>query len=203
MSPTAKIQAAEWPGPLEAERCVDVQQEVKDLTSAIASGSTAAFTRFFDEWFDSMYAEAARATGRDESFCLDVVQDAMMRVVRSMKPMSTTDDLRRWLRVVVKSCAYDRLRGETRRRARELRSVGVSAPAVEPHPDLGARLEWLHRELQSLDKGGLDLLLMRHRFGWTLQQIGRRLKLTPGAVDGRLRRLVATLRRKSGEEFND
>ncbi len=37
---------------------------------------------------------------------------------------------------------------------------------------------------------------MRHRFGWTLQDIGRALGLSPGAVDGRLRRLVRTLRKR-------
>jgi len=44
------------------------------------------------------------------------------------------------------------------------------------------------------------MLLMRHRFGWTLQQIGAALGIKPGAVDGRLRRLVGGLRRRAQEE---
>jgi DNA-directed RNA polymerase specialized sigma24 family protein len=47
------------------------------------------------------------------------------------------------------------------------------------------------------------MLLMRHRFGWTLQQIGAALGITPGAVAGRLRRLVGGLRRAAQEESDD
>ena len=175
-----------------------MQAEIRALTSAIASGDTEAFARFYRAWFDSMYAEARRATGRDEAFCLDVVQDAMLRVTRSLKPMNTAGDLRRWLRVVVASCAYDRLRQEARRRARERRAAaGRSNPGPQAHctDDLGRRLRWLHQQLESLDDRSVQLLLMRHRFGWTLQQIGNVLGLKPGAVDGRLRRLQRTLRR--------
>ena len=100
--------------------------ETRTLTAAIASGDTEAFARFFGIWFDWMRGEAARATARDEAFCLDVVQDSMMRVIRSLKPMSTDDDLRRWLRVVVRSCAYDRLRRDARACGRE--RARASAP---------------------------------------------------------------------------
>ncbi len=202
MSPNPGVDAIEWSTALDSETRVDVQREVRELTAAIAAGDTAAFTRFFNEWFDAMYAEAVRATGRDESYCLDVVQDAMMRVVRCLKPMDTPDDLRRWLRVVVQSCAYDRLRGDGRRRVRE-QEVAAGPRRADPHPETRARLRWLEHQLQSLDQGSRDLLLMRHRFGWTLRQIGHALGLEPGAVDGRLRRLVAMLRHKGREELDD
>ena len=71
---------------------------------------------------------ARQATGRDESFCLDVVQDAMMRVIRSMSEMQTEEDVTRWLRAVVMNCAYDLLRKERRRRIRE----NAAAPARPP-----------------------------------------------------------------------
>lgn len=203
MNPSPSVHVTEWSTALESEPRVDVQREVRDLTSAIAAGDTVAFTRFFDEWFDSMYAEAVRVTGRDESFCLDVVQDAMLRVVRSLKPMGTANDLRRWLRVVVQRCAYDRFRTEARRRAREQKVAADPPRSADRSADTRTRLQWLENELRSLDTRSSDLLLMRHRFGWTLRQIGEALGLEPGAVDSRLRRLVATLRRKGMEKFDD
>ena len=203
MNASPNVHVIEWSTALESEPRVDVQREVRDLTSAIAAGDTVAFTRFFDEWFDSMYAEAVRVTGGDESFCLDVVQDAMLRVVRSLKPMDTPDDLRRWLRVVVQCCAYDRFRAETRRRAREQKVAADPPRPADRTADTRARLQWLENELRSLDARSSDLLLMRHRFGWTLRQIGDALGLKPGAVDSRLRRLVAALRRKGMEKFDD
>ena len=177
-----------------------VEPDVRALTSAVASGDAEAFTRFFGAWFDRMYAEARRATARDEAFCLDVVQDAMMRVIRSLKPIDNEDDLRRWLRAVVHSCAYDRLRGEARRRRREKRAAAVrDTTAADPGP----RMRWLEEQLRSLDGRHLHLLVLRHRLGWTLEQIGAATGLKPGAVDGRLRRLVAKLRKRAREETDD
>ncbi len=173
----------------------------RSLTAAIASGDTEAFARFFGLWFDWMRREAGRATGRDESFCLDVVQDSMMRVIRSMKPMPTDDDLRRWLGVVVRSCAYDRLRREARARDRDGRAD--AAPPSEHDTQLHGRIRWLEQELQSMSSFNAELLLMRYRFGWTLQKIGVALGLKPGAVDGRLQRLIGMLRRRAKEQHDD
>jgi RNA polymerase sigma factor (sigma-70 family) len=151
-----------------------------------------------------MYADAVRATGRDEAFCLDVVQDAMLRVIRRMRPMATEGDLGRWLRAVVQSCAYDRLRGESRRRRREAEAAAESSPQVAPDRDeLRRRLHWLEEQLRTCDDASVQMLLMRHRFGWTLRQIGAALGINPGAVDGRLRRLVGGLRREAQEDFDD
>ena len=174
---------------------------IRSLTAAIASGDTEAFARFFDLWFEWMRREAGRTTGRDESFCLDVVQDSMMRVIRSMKPMPTEDDLRRWLGVVVRSCAYDRLRREARARDRQRR--GDTAIRTEHDPDLHGRIRWLEQELRSMSSPNAELLLMRYRFGWTLQQIANALGLKPGAVDGRLRRLIGILRRRAREQHDE
>jgi RNA polymerase sigma factor (sigma-70 family) len=183
-----------------------VQPDVKALTTAIASGDPEAFSRFHRAWFDVMYADAARATGRDESFCLDVVQDAMVRVIKRMRPLPTEADLRRWLRAVVQSCAYDRLRGDARRRRREAEAVDRTVGQAQGASDRAEhrrRLAWLERELRGYDDASVRMLLMRHRFGWTLRQIGAALGAKPGAVDGRLRRIVAGLRRAAQEETDD
>jgi RNA polymerase sigma factor (sigma-70 family) len=175
---------------------------VREVTAAIASGDTEAFAHLFREKFSEMYAEARRATGRDESFCLDVVQEAMLRVIRSMKVMDTEQRMRAWLRVVVQSCAYDRLRAEARRLRRE-RAAAQDRPESQADDGLEERLEWLRGELTGLDDRQAQLLLMRYRLGWTLQRIGSVLGLKPGAVDGRLGRAVSILRRRARETFDE
>jgi RNA polymerase sigma factor (sigma-70 family) len=181
VSPDAQILAVDVLGE-HAIRPRPAHPEVKALTTAIASGDT-------------------------EAFCLDVVQDAMLRIIRRMKPMATERDLSRWLRAVVQSCAYDRLRGESRRRRREAEAAaGRREPGTRTATDRGdlrERLQWLEQQLRTCDDASVRLLLMRHRFGWTLQQIGVALGIKPGAVDGRLRRLVGGLRRTAREEFDD
>jgi RNA polymerase sigma-70 factor (ECF subfamily) len=173
---------------------------VAELTGAIASGDADAFARLFRERFAEMLAEARRATRRDESFCLDVVQDAFVRVIRSMRRMRSNEHLAAWLRVVVQSCAYDRLREESRRRRREAQAVEVRDAGAD---DLAERIDWLRRELHSMDASHARLLVLRYRLGWTLERIGDALGLTTGAVDGRLRRITATLRRRAMEDFNE
>ncbi|MCK4872115.1 MAG: sigma-70 family RNA polymerase sigma factor [Phycisphaerales bacterium] len=178
-------------------------ESVRQLTRAIASGNTEAFARFYRERFDVMYAHARKATGRDEAFCLDVVQDAMMRMIRSMRPIDTEARLAAYLRAVVQSAACDLLRQEARRRQREQRFARDRREADERHDDVDARIAWLRKELNTLDDRQIELMLMRHRFGWTLAKIGATVGLRPGAVDGRLTRITNMLRRKATEVFDE
>lgn len=177
-----------------------MERSVNELTRAIASGDPDAFAAFFRKFFEHMFRDAKRLTGRDESFCLDVVQDAMVRVIRSLKPMSTEEHLRRWLRAVVGACAFDRLRAESRRKRRE-HAATHSKPTVMG--DESERLDWLRRELAQLDSPHVGLLTLRFRLGWTLQRIGTALGLSAGAVDGRISRALSDLRDKAREEFDD
>ncbi len=175
--------------------------EIHKLTSAVASGDTEAFAHLYNDWFDRMYAEAQRTSGRDEDFCLDIVQDAMMRVIKSLKPLETEAALRKWLRLTVQSCAYDRFRSEARRRRRE--EAVASSPVEADDDDLDERLAWLKSELEKTDEKSRSLLIMRHRFGWTLAQIGSVLGMKTGAVDGRIRRILAAMRQRAQETFDD
>jgi RNA polymerase sigma factor (sigma-70 family) len=175
-----------------------LEDSIQQLTAAIASGDTEAFARFYRERFDSMYGEARRATGRDESFCLDVVQDAMIRVIKSLRPMESEGGLRAWLRSVVQCCAYDRLRAEARRARRE-RAAAANRPGIQRDDGLEEKLGWLRREWASLDEQQARLLVMRYRLGWTLERIGEAIGLKPGAVDGRVSRAVGELRRRAQE----
>lgn len=175
---------------------------VRELTAAIAAGDTAAFARLYRERFDEMYTCARNATCRDEAFCLDVVQDAMLRVIRSLGPLDSEQHLRGWLRAVVQSCAYDRLRKEARRKRWERNAAAQRDVAAETD-DPADRLDWLRRELAGLDHEHLRLLIMRYRLGWTLRRIGEALGLKPGAVDGRLGRLLTALRKKAREAYDD
>lgn len=172
------------------------------LTKAIASGNTEAFTFFYRSRFDSMYGEARRVTGRDEAFCLDVVQDAMLRVIRSMRRKSSEEHLRAWLRVVVHTCAYDRLRKELRRRRWE--QTAASLPIADPAPtDTHEKMAWVQRELSRADDPETRLLVMRYKLDWTLRRIGETLGLGPGAVDGRIGRAVTGMRRRAEETFHE
>lgn len=164
--------------------------DIAALTAAIAAGDGEAFAGFYRAWFDRAHAMARRSTGRDESFCLDVVQDAMLRVVRRLPPLPNEAALAAWLARTIERCALDRLRAEERRRRHERRPV--TTPESDSAPDLRdaawARVNDLSPEQQ-------ELLAARYARDWTLARIGAALGLSTGAVDGRLNRILSALRR--------
>ena len=82
------------------------------LTAALAAGDEDAVETFYNSYFDWLYAQARRATRRDESFCLDVVQDAMLRIIRTVRAVRDEPQFRAWLRLVVQTTAWDRLRSD-------------------------------------------------------------------------------------------
>lgn len=160
----------------------------KALSRRIAAGDTAAFAVFYEHWFDRCVVDTRRRTGLDESACLDIVQDAMLRVATRMPVFESEVELERWLRRVLVNGARDRIRSETRRVRRESQ--------LRPEPtqqDLDAIRE-LSARLAALDVESGELLRRRFDLGWTLERIGRELGLGPGAVDGRIRRVLSKLR---------
>lgn len=180
-----------------------MNDDTRSLTRAIASGDTEAFARFYRQWFDFVFAIARRCGGRDEQSCLDIVQDVMLRVIRSIKPMNSEADVQRWLAVVTTSVCCDGLRRERRRLAREWRAAGGAGSRGESIEETDERLAWMRRELRSLPGDQAKLLTLRFRFDWTLKRIAVAMGLKTGAVDGRLSRAIASLRLKAQEKFND
>lgn len=164
----------------------------------MAAGDPDAITSFYRESFDLMFREARRASQRDEQFCLDVVQDAMLKVIRSIGPMETDAQLAQWTRKLVRNAAYDQLRCEIRRKHREAQSAANLAmdETIQELEELEAQAKWLATEVKSLPAGDSRLLNARYQWGWTLQRIGRELGVSAGAVDRRLRRLLAGIRER-------
>ncbi|MGD9691772.1 MAG: RNA polymerase sigma factor [Phycisphaerales bacterium] len=173
--------------------------DVPAITSAIARGDRDAFASLYCAKFDFVYSTARHALRLSEADALDVVQDAMLRVIRSMRTLPNEPALDAWLRRAALRSGYDRLRAERRRSVRER-----TASAIEPAPFRSAehdeRLVWLRRELASLEHGVSDAILFRLRNGLTLAHAGRLLGLKHGGVDGRVSRTVDSLRQRAEED---
>ncbi len=163
---------------------------VRQLTRAIARGDERAFARFYSDWFEPAYAMARDLTRRDESFCLDVVQDAMLRAARSMKPIDSENQLHAWMRRVVHTSALDHLRAERRRRARELARASDAQAIIRP---LDERIEWLREELAKLPAADRSLLRLKFAQSATLADAGASEGITGASAHGRIRRAIARL----------
>ncbi len=179
--------------------------EIWRQTRGMSRGEPAAIEWFYRRYFDQMFAEARRAGGGDENRCLDIVQEATLKALRCMRPFREETQLTRWVYVLVRSVVYDELRRESRRLRRENRRAQADAwePTEEEGLDARARLAWLEKQLAHLTREEARLLDWRYRLGWTLARMGSQLGLTAGAVDGRLRRLVAKIKRQAESDFDD
>jgi len=196
-----------------------IRDDVRGLTRAISAGDRGAFAELYSAWFDRSLAIARAVTGRDESFCLDVVQDAMIRAARSIPVMDSPRALSAWMARVIRTSAVDHLRRESRRRRREATVLSRDrdtartsdiGPAERWH-DKSARLEWLRVQLAGLDDRDVDLIIQRFAHDRTLEQLAMTLNetgtrpdgdrlLSAGAVHGRLRRAFARLAKAAPAE---
>jgi RNA polymerase sigma factor (sigma-70 family) len=178
-----------------------VPQTIRAQTSAIASGDADAMSAFYERWFDFVFAEARQLSRRDEAFCLDMVQDTMMRVIRSMKTLENEAAVIQWLRKTVRSCCIDRVRRELRQAKRE-RALADGQRDAEPSAQAD-HIAWLAHELELLNPEAANLLHMRFGLGWTLQRIGTAIGVKTGAVDGRINRILTALRARSRETLDE
>lgn len=160
------------------------------LCRAIRASDDASFSLFYERHFDLLFAMTRTFTRRDESYCLDIVHDTMLRVIRSIPELSTWNEVHAWLRRTMISCVIDRARKDARRERRESRAA-ASEIELAPH----AELAWLRDRLRELGAEDQALIVMRFGHGATLESIATLERTTLGVIQGRLRRALAQLRK--------
>lgn len=181
------------------------------LSRAIARGDEAALAALYELWFDRALSLAGAATRRtplsSEAARLDIVQDAFVRVIRSIRPMATAQDVERWLARIIKTTALDHMRRESRRLARERRRPTDHAPPPPTDPDdaadLAERIAWLRARLEDLTEEERSLLGLRFGHGSTLDEAGAATGITGHAAHGRLRRAIDKLRLSARNLFHE
>ena len=177
------------------------------LALAAAGGNSAAISGLYHRRFDLVFSVARQSSGRDEHFCLDVVQETFLRVLRSGHSLAKVQDdehVDRWLASVVRCVTLDMLRSETRRVRRDRKAGAAKAHAAQGNDELerAERINQLERELAALPEQDRELLRLRSA-GMTLGAIAELVGSTIGGVHGRLRRLAAELSGKHNEVDHD
>ncbi len=169
------------------------------IMRGMVRGDPDCFQVFYDAHFELMFREAQRLLGRDENTCLDIVQDASLKAMRSIRPLETGAQLQQWTRTVVRTTALDWLRKKQRRRERASESIGELADDTDTdndsHQNNVVRMLWIEEQLRATAPEIRQLLSLRYRLGWTLREIAGHLGIKTGAVDGRIRRALEELRK--------
>ena len=168
----------------------------------MAAGDAAAIEAFYRSYFDTllkMSASSLRMKRYDEARSLDVVHDAMLRIVRCVRPMQSEAHLLNWCRLVIQSCSLDRLRREQRRSKRELATYREREDADDP----AEQIAWLDEQISRLDPALAKIIRLRFCDGWTLAKISALLDTTTGKIDGQLRRAIQKLRADAQSAFGE
>lgn len=169
-----------------------------EVCGRIRAGDAAAIDAFYRRWSGRVIAGARAWTGLDEQFCLDVVQDVMLRVISRLPQLADDRALEAWMAATTRSCAADRLRAEKRRSGRERRAGGERARRAGSPSDLVDDGDEVARAEQALAQlGELDAAMVRGRAvdGRELAHIAAEHGVTVGSVWGRVRRALASVRK--------
>lgn len=164
--------------------------DARAITVRLAKGDQEAFAVFYEATFDNAVADAHRLTGKDESFCLDAVQDAYLRAARRLPTIDSWGACRAWLRTAIAGSAIDRIRADTARAKREAMPRDTTTNTTEPDEHLHAMLE---RFQTQLDDRQWHAVRLHIGGGLPLSAVGRAMSLSRHAVHGLVRRGIANL----------
>ena len=151
------------------------------ITSGIARGDRRALAEFYEVWFDRCHAMARSLTRRDESFCLDIVQETMLKAYRGAARFQGGASVSTWLfRILLNTC-YDFLRQSRRRPESPLPAddlAGSSAAARNIDPSLRLSIE---KALSRLDPRARTAFWLCEVEGFSHREAGEILEVGEGA----------------------
>src|SRR5262249_4953198 len=153
-----------------------------------------AWSRFHRDYGPAIFRQLLAATRGDHHLASEALQKAYLRVARHARPCDSEPEFGAWLRIVARSALNDCFR--RRRTFRDLLRRRAEAP---PGEDDASREEALNGALDaalaSLPEGDRSLLERKYFAGVDVRTLAAQLDLTPKAVESRLTRARAELRR--------
>lgn len=166
--------------------------EVDEAARKIADGDTAAFAVVVRLTSQPLFRLATRLIA-DEVEAEDVVQGALLVAFRELVEgrFETRSAVRTWLHRIVVNRALDVLR----RRRVHVAAETAEEPRSTDSPEATVALRQLAELARRLPPEQHVVLVLRALEGFSTREVGELLELTDGAVEQRLVRARATLRR--------
>ena len=167
---------------------------LRDLTSGLSRGDDAAWSEFHRDYGPALFRQLLAATRGDHDTASEALQQAYLRIARHARPCDSAPMFAAWLRTVGRSALHDCWR---RRRTFWQLLRNPSAAPESPSDDSadGALAHALDAALVQLDPNDRALLEQKYFAGLDVRTLATRLDLTPKAVESRLTRARAELRR--------
>jgi len=182
--------------------------EERKLIAQLQAGDPGAYETLVRTYGGRMLAVARRFV-RDDDEARDCVQEAFLRVFRSIERFESRSALGTWLHRIVVNTALSRLRSRERTPEESLSHLlprfDADGMRLEPEPEPAehtpeALLEsaeavsLVHRCIDELPAAYRQVILLRDVEGYDTEETATLLGLTPGAVKVRLHRARAALK---------
>jgi RNA polymerase sigma factor (sigma-70 family) len=168
------------------------------LTTALARGDDVAWAQFHREYGPALFRQLLAATHGDHDLASEALQRAYLRLARHVRPCDSEPMFRGWLRLIARSALHDCWR--RRRSFWQLLNRHAAEPPPGPN-DAGALAEEerlqsaLDAALAGLEPDDRALLEAKYFAGQNVRTIAEELGVSPKAVESRLTRARAELRR--------
>jgi len=170
------------------------------LLERASAGDTAAFAALVRRHQRSVYSLSLRMLA-DRFQAEDLAQEVFLQLHRSIRSVESETHLAFWLRRVTVNRAIDRLRREPPLSQAALSEAdGLAAEPSEIDPILERRLRALLRELAPAARA---VVLLRYQEDLDPTEIARTLKMPLNTVKSHLKRSLAALRERLGNEDPD
>jgi RNA polymerase sigma factor (sigma-70 family) len=168
---------------------------LRGLTTGLARGDDVAWAEFHREYGPGLFRHLLAATRGDYDLASDALQQAYLRVARHARACDSPQMFSAWLQLVARSALND-----CRRRRLSFWKL-LQRRTSEPDPVSNASAEedrlfaLLDAALAAIDPDDRALLEAKYFSGSDVRSLADKLALSPKAVESRLTRARADLRR--------
>ena len=179
-----------------------VQRYEDVLVEAAQRGDLSAFNTLLSAYQQPAYQVAYRILG-DADSAADAVQDSLLKVYDRIHQFHG-GSFRAWLLRVVTNTCYDKLRGERRRRTRQLDAAEILPendvrlidvrPTPHDHAESSELMRAMMTEIRKLPAEQQQVLLMCDLEGMAYHEAAHRTGANLGTVKSRLSRARAKMR---------
>ncbi len=178
--------------------------DVRQLTLGIARGDDEAFNRFYEDYADRLHRYLLVLTKGADDLVQDIFQETMLRVVRYMKPFERADVFWHWLTRLARTALIDLMRKSRRHRTAYALPAEELMPAVPDEGHANALLlKRLDEALLDLEGADRELLARRYFEGMSLAALADERNTSAKALESKMARLRATVRKKLLERLTD
>ncbi len=152
-------------------------------------GDEAAFRLLYQRYTPHLYQFALRLLGGNELDAEDIVQETWIRAIRKLGGFKWQSSLKTWLTgVVINSC-----REHLRRKERDWMEIRDDFLLVHSERSVHERID-LEGAISLLPSGYRAVLVLHDLEGYTHEQIGDLLEVSPGTSKSQLSRARRTMR---------